>query len=1128
MANRVLSRVHSLRERLDDTLASHRDEIVLFLSRLESHGKGILKPHQLLAEFESIIQSGDAKGLQDHAFKQEAIVLPPWVALAIRLRPGVWEYIQVDVKALAMKELTVPEYLQFKEDLVDGPLNGNFVLELDFEPFTASFPKPTLTKWIGNGVEFLNRHLSAKMFHDRDSMTPLLDFLRSHHYKGKAEEYLSTLSLDTPYEDFEHKFQEIGLERGWGDKAVRVSEMISMLLDLLEAPDSCTLERFLGWVPMVFNVVILSPHGYFAQENVLGYPDTGGQVVYILDQVPALEREMVKRIKEQGLDIEPRILIVTRLLPDAVGTTCGQRLEKVFGTEHSHILRVPFRTEKGIVRKWISRFEVWPNMETFTEDVAKEITAELQTKPDLIIGNYSEGNLAASLLAHNFLASMTCGLPNFATVHGGPAEIIVHRKSGFHVDPYNGEEVAGVLVDFFEKCEADPAQWDAISVGGLKQIEEKCVLKDKSKPILFTMARLDRVKNLTGLVELYANCPRLRDLVNLVVVGGDRRKESKDLEERAEMKKMYDLIETHHLNGQFRWISSQMNRLRNGELYRCVADTRGAFVQPAFYEAFGLTVVEAMTCGLPTFATVHGGPAEIIVHGKSGFHIDPYNGEEVAGLDRREIRRYLEMFYALKFRKLAEAVPLAVDLGSAVRCIDVAGRYGCRMCGRGAKGVQRRGVRHAATASRAIPRRDGRAVSRRDGRRGVTAVKASSAGAWRALSRICSGVPSRDRAFSTVRSRTITQICFPQVLSLCTSILFVDGKVACQHAVISSTVVDSSSEEEEEDISVNVANNAKSESKATEQKPADGEQGNASKEKKSDAGNGKAVVPETESGSSDEDLISDDDDDSEAETSEKRPVESAINTPVPNKAEATPQRTDGKKNNVHVNTPYPSKPHDMVTFSEPNQQTQESVGSYFSCKSCHKIFVNEKSLESHSKAKHGGDSITSRAKGSRRFLESSTCTFSEPLSEQRKGLFGNGFLDWRTSAELQTKPDLIIGNYSEGNLAASLLAQNFLASMTCGLPNFATVHGGPAEIIVHRKSGFHVDPYNGEEVAGVLVDFFEKCEADPAQWDAISVGGLKQIEEKYTWQIYSDRLLTLAGVYGWPECTAEAVPLSVE
>jgi sucrose synthase len=34
-------------------------------------------------------------------------------------------------------------------------------------------------------------------------------------------------------------------------------------------------------------------------------------------------------------------------------------------------------------------------------------------------------------------------------------------------------------------------------------------------------------------------------------------------------------------------------------------------VQPALYEAFGLTVIEAMSCGLPTFATIRGGPAEV-------------------------------------------------------------------------------------------------------------------------------------------------------------------------------------------------------------------------------------------------------------------------------------------------------------------------------------------------------------------------------------------------------------------------------------------------------------------------------------------------------------------------------------
>jgi len=35
-----------------------------------------------------------------------------------------------------------------------------------------------------------------------------------------------------------------------------------------------------------------------------------GQVVYILDQVRALEKEMLVRIQKQGLDVSPKILIV--------------------------------------------------------------------------------------------------------------------------------------------------------------------------------------------------------------------------------------------------------------------------------------------------------------------------------------------------------------------------------------------------------------------------------------------------------------------------------------------------------------------------------------------------------------------------------------------------------------------------------------------------------------------------------------------------------------------------------------------------------------------------------------------------------------------------------------------------
>ncbi|KAH8517307.1 hypothetical protein Peur_048510 [Populus x canadensis] len=808
MANPKLERIPSMRERVQDTLSAHRNVLVSLLSRYVEQGKGILHPNNLIDELDNIVCDDAARlSLKDGPFSevlkaaQEAIVLPPFVAVSIRPRPGVWEYVRVDVSQLNVEELTVSQYLRFKEELVDGPSNDPYVLELDFEPFNAAFPRPTRSSSIGNGVQYLNRHLSSNMFRNKDTLEPLLDFLRVHKYKGhalmlndriksvsrlqsallKAEEYISKLPSETLYTEFEYTFQGMGFERGWGDTAARVLEMMHLLLDILQAPDPSTLETFLGRVPMVFNVVILSPHGYFGQANVLGLPDTGGQIVYILDQVRALENEMLLRIQQQGLDFKPKILIVTRLIPDSKGTSCNQRLERVSGTEHTHILRVPFRSEHGILRKWISRFDVWPYLETFAEDAASEIVAELQGIPDFIIGNYSDGNLVASLLAYK-MGVTQCTIAHALEKTKYPdsdiywkkfddkyhfscqftADVLAMNNADFIITS-TYQEIAGTktTVGQYESHTAFTlpglyrvvhginvfdTKFNIVSPGADMDIYfpysdkqkrlttlhgsiEKMLydseqtddwigtLTDRSKPIIFSMARLDRVKNISGLVECYGKNTRLRELVNLVVVAGyiDVKK-SNDREEILEIEKMHELMKKYKLDGQFRWLTAQTNRARNGELYRYIADTKGAFVQPAFYEAFGLTVVEAMTCGLPTFATCHGGPAEIIEHGVSGFHMDPYYPDQAAAsmadffekcrddpsywkkisdaglqriyerytwkiyserlmtlagvygfwkyvskLERRETRRYLEMFYILKFRDLVKTVPLSID-----------------------------------------------------------------------------------------------------------------------------------------------------------------------------------------------------------------------------------------------------------------------------------------------------------------------------------------------------------------------------------------------------------------------------------------------------------------------------------
>jgi sucrose synthase len=236
------------------------------------------------------------------------------------------------------------------------------------------------------------------------------------------------------------------------------------------------------------------------------------------------------------------------------------------------------------------------------------------------------------------------------------------------------------------------------------------VLAKPEKPLLFSMARLDRIKNITGVVDWFGKSERLREQANLLIVAGfvDPHR-SQDADELEQIELMHELLETHDLRGNVRWLEAEVNRESNGELYRFVADQKGAFVQPALFEAFGLTVIEAMSTGLPTFATCFGGPLEIIEDGVSGFHINPNHGEEAAEkmaaffekcsedpgywdrisqgalarvdsrytwtryaerlltlsrvygfwryvthLERDETQRYLEMLYALQYRPLAE------------------------------------------------------------------------------------------------------------------------------------------------------------------------------------------------------------------------------------------------------------------------------------------------------------------------------------------------------------------------------------------------------------------------------------------------------------------------------------------
>ena len=781
---------------------AHRASVYQLLRRTFNLGKtfvlrsdliGVLR--EFCAESDGTIIAGSPLDTILSA-SQEATVNPPWFALAVRPGIGEWRYLRLHAETMRVEEISVSQYLRFKETLVDPQTTEeSWPLEIDLEPFGHPFPRLREARSIGRGVEYLNRFLSGRLLAETDNGAHrLVRFLSLHTCDGRqlmldpavndAEGARRSLRIalaalddhpdDAPFAAVAAQLRAAGLETGWGSTVGRARESMELLQDLLEAPDPATLAQFLARIPMVFNVVIMSPHGYFAQSNVMGLPDTGGQVVYILDQVRALEHEIRARLSEQGVDYEPQILVVTRLIPQAGATTCNQRIETISGTENARILRVPFRSESGgVVPHWISRFDVWPYIERFSLEAERELIAELGTRPDLVVGNYSDGNLAAAIIGerlrvtkctiahalektkylmsdlywrdnepqYHFSCQFTADLIAMNTadfiITSTYQEIAGTRDSAGQYESYRSYTMPGLhrVVDGIDVYDprfnivspgADPEIYfpyfeaDRRLVGLHPEIEAMLLeegasgtrgrFRDPDKPLLFSMARLDRVKNLTGLVEWFGRSERLRRSANLFLVAGFvDRESSDDTEEIAEIDRMHALIDQYELDGDMRWVQ-HVDRVMGGELYRFVADRGGAFVQPALFEAFGLTVVEAMVCGLPTFATCFGGPLEIIEHDRSGFHIDPNHGDAAAeamadffercaddpdqwrrisraGIDRvnsrytwklyaermmtlariygfwkymtnleqAETRRYLEMLYALQFRPRARA-----------------------------------------------------------------------------------------------------------------------------------------------------------------------------------------------------------------------------------------------------------------------------------------------------------------------------------------------------------------------------------------------------------------------------------------------------------------------------------------
>jgi glycosyltransferase involved in cell wall biosynthesis len=175
-------------------------------------------------------------------------------------------------------------------------------------------------------------------------------------------------------------------------------------------------------------------------------------------------------------------------------------------------------------------------------------------------------------------------------------------------------------------------------------------------------------KNLPRLLRAYAAARRQGVVTPLVLIGGARGKDRKDVR---------DAGDGAHIEAEIERLGFDGTVIRTGHLPRSDAIhlLRGAkfFVFPSLYEGFGFPVLEAMACGVAVLASQASSIPEIT--GGHALHVDPASEEALAEglvrLDRDEsLRATLASEGPLRARQFSWARAARETLAFLRECVE--------------------------------------------------------------------------------------------------------------------------------------------------------------------------------------------------------------------------------------------------------------------------------------------------------------------------------------------------------------------------------------------------------------------------------------------------------------------------
>jgi len=388
------------------------------------------------------------------------------------------------------------------------------------------------------------------------------------------------------------------------------------------------------------HVLHLHLHGLFRSRDLeLGRDaDTGGQTTYVLE----LARALAMRPEVEQVEV------VTRLIRDRrVSTDYAQPSELI--CPGATIQRIPFGPPRYLRKELL-----WPHLDELADALSERLLAQ-QRLPDWIHAHYADAGYVGALLRRRL------GIPLVFTGHSLGREkrrrLMAAGQEAAQIDSHyamaqriDAEELALAHAQLVVTSTAQERDHQYRRYGRFRQdlarvippgvdsrqffppqagAEEPAVqalmapfLRDPGKPPVLAICRADHRKNIPALVEVFGRSENLRQHHNLVLVLGCRE-DPRELEktQRDVFQQVFELVDRFDLYGQIAY-PKQHQRQQIPAIYRWAARLGGVFVNPAFTEPFGLTLLEAAACGLPVVATDDGGPQDILACCSNGLLVD--------------------------------------------------------------------------------------------------------------------------------------------------------------------------------------------------------------------------------------------------------------------------------------------------------------------------------------------------------------------------------------------------------------------------------------------------------------------------------------------------------------------------